>query len=90
MLWVVATVILGGGHVQHAQPGQSLEVQPWSGAGGICSTEGAGKAVPVFAPAAGIHPHPVTPINPRSGCSLAGAQPAPVCPTEASRAAKPQ
>lgn len=90
MLWVVATVILGGGCVQHVQPGQSLEVQPWSGAGGICSTWGAGKAVPVFAPAAGVHPHSVTPINPRIGCSLAGAQPAPVWSMEASRAAKLQ
>lgn len=82
MLWVVATVILGGGCVQHIQPGQSLEVQPWSGDGGFAALR-AGKAVSVFARAAGIHPHPIPPINPLSGCSLAGAQPAPLYPTEA-------
>lgn len=59
------------------------------GLGGFAAL-GAGKAMPVFAPAAGIHPHPITQINPLSGCSPAGAQPALVCPTEASHAAKPQ
>lgn len=37
----------------------------------FCGAGEAGKAKPPLAPAAGIRPHPVTPINPSSGRSPA-------------------